>query len=396
MPDHIVDYDRFAGRQNHIQDFTNILLGLSKKQSHNVLIKGEKWIGKSSLVTYVQKMCEKKYPTQFLNYCVCYCRLGGCQTIEDICQIILKEFENIEVKNKSIWDKLREVRGFSISTPIGGISFDIDRNEKDYIIPNFPYLIESIFNNLQEEYKGFIIILDETEKIAKKEYFGSFIKNLIEHLHGKEYRNFSFILTLTPRGVNECCKDHPSFSRLFIKTIELDKLSKDESRELIYKALKKGKPKKKIEKRAIENVIGLCDGIPGFLQEVGYHCFEISEDNKITLNDAIRGIVGDDDYHGALDTIYKKHFQTYMEITNVSQNYRNILNVFAEKYDKDSISKIYLSHKTKIDETKIGKYLKKLKKHNIIEDIPGRPGDYRVTSTMLKAWLYANFEYKKL
>lgn len=387
-PDDPVEPELFAGRNGEIQQIETALFNLYQKKAQRILVQGERWIGKSSIARYTEAMATGAnllLNVDDANFYATFIRLGSCRNLDEICVALINGFKRCEnTAKRKIFSLLSSIKGLQVG-PLG-VQFDIDTT-REILVPTFPSLLESLLDEAKTTYKGFLIILDETEKVSALLGVASFLKTLFEQLDADGYSNVMFLVTATPEGVSKLTFDHPSFPRLF-RHVNLRLMEEDESRDLLGKALKKGFPLVKIEESAVEFIHHYSDGLPSLLQELGFVSFEANSDDKIDEDDVIAGIVGLRPLvKGALDTLYDKHFRKILTEDLLSDRYRTILNVFAKSKDEVLSSADIRAVLEPSHDWQIAPYLGNLVKRGILNRLPGELGKYRMASRMLTLWL---------
>jgi len=246
QPDEPIGPEFFVGRKQEIGIIDTALNQTTAGFPQDVLLLGEKWIGKSSLAVYAATLARTGKEFNLLNarFNSIYCRLGTCRTLDEICIVIINQIHR-RIGNGArarLQKFLESIQGINIG--FVGIQFD-PRGHEGTLASTLPHFIEQLTTNMQDtEYDGLLIILDETEQVARIDGCASFFKNLLETLrdpshHGRN--RISFLFTATPEGFQALSAGHTSFPRLF-RIAPLDRLQDDEVEELVQKLLKRGQP----------------------------------------------------------------------------------------------------------------------------------------------------------
>jgi len=388
-PDAPVEPALFAGRKSEIGQIRTALYNTYANKAQHILVRGDKWIGKTSIARYAESMATMAniiFEDEKANFFTSFCRLGSCRSLSEVCISIISNLKNVQSPVRiKIFGLLSKIKGLSVG-PFG-VQFAQDAR-KDFIVPTFPTLFERLLDEAKGSYQGLLVILDETEYISALPGIGSFIKTLLEELHGDGYRNIMFLLTATPEGIERFTSDHASFPRLF-RYIDLDLMGKAETRELMKKALQAGEPIVSIDESAIEFIYYHSGGFPGVAQELGYAIWEANTDDVIDDKDCLEGAVGiPGRVKGAIDTLYDKHFKKVLTPQLLSYEYGAILEVVATSRDAMVTFDTLEEKLSSIPPKRLAGYLGNLVKKGIIKRRQvGRQRGYDIPSQMLRIWL---------
>jgi hypothetical protein len=387
-PDMPVSPDLFAGRAPEISQISTALNDAIKGTPRHLLTQGERWIGKTSIARYAEALAQMRgvYPgDNRASFYVSFCSLGSCSSIDDLCLNIIDSYKRLQnTAKEKVFRLLDSIQGLQIG-PVG-ITLNRDPQKAQFRVSEFPRIMENILRHAGEYYQAFLIIMDETERAARIPGVASMLKDTFEHLDRAGIRNMVTIVTATQECVDAFTSDHPSFPRLF-RYVNLRLMDKDESKELINKALNAGWPPTKMVKKAYDFIHHYSDGFPGLVQELAYSAFEVNTDGTISVEDVIRGVLGWRGHKGALDTIFDKHFRKTLMRDLLSDRYRQILEAVDEYGDEE------FAYKTIIDKLgtnctwQVGSYVGILVQRGVLQRVAGRKGMYRFSSRMLPLWI---------
>ncbi len=390
-PDMPVTPGLFAGRAPEISQISTALNDATQGTPRHLLIQGERWIGKTSIARYAEALAQMRGPYPRDNrasFYVSFCSLGSCFSLEDLCLNIIDSYKRLQnTPKEKVFRLLSSIQGIQIG-PVG-VTLNRDPRKAQFRVSEFPRIMESILRHTSEYYQAFLIIMDETERAAKIRGVASLLKDTFEHLDRVGIRNIATIMTATHECVDAFTSDHPSFPRLF-RYVNLRLMDKNESKELIDKALGAGWPPTKMVKRSYEFIHHYSDGFPGLVQELGYSAFEVNTDKTISVNDVVHGVLGWRGHKGALDTIFDKHFRKTLTRDLLSDRYRQILEAVDEYGDEE------FTYKTIVDKLgpsctwQVGSYVGVLVQRGVLQRVAGRKGIYRFSSRMLPLWIRLN------
>jgi len=376
----------FAGRTKEIHTAVRCISQTYHGNSKNMLILGERGIGKTSLAFWVKYIAEKHETPNPLNldfnFLVSFNQLKAKMTQNDVIQMLANDLKNLTLKTglgraREFFDS--EIKSLSI-----GNLFSLERKEKPINLDlDFAHYLEGIWDRIRDQYHGIIIILDEFEQLAGLEGFASFWKSLYEKLVIDGYQRIMFVFVGLSRKLDPFFEDHPSVVRLF-DHVEVSLMTPEESAEVIQKALAQTKPVVTIDPRAQDAIIHFSGGYPQFIQELGHAAFEMDQDNHLSHEDFIRGIFGDKSHEGAIKQLGRKLFDKMYLQDIGSDTYRRILSAIA-KNEKETITRNEISAKSGIPQKTVGTYLRNMIARSILVK-EGR-GQYRLVNRLFGVYI---------
>lgn len=291
---------------------------------------------------------------------------------------------------KNTWD-------FLSKWSILGVEYKTEEKNKSCAeaISELASTVCDFLKGVDNKIDGILILIDEADKANPSiANLGEFVKILTEKLTKAQCDRVCLILAGLPILIEKLREGHESSLRVF-ETHMLEPLSKVDSEKVVTRALKEAKEKNKIETTiesdALDAITHLADGYPHFIHEFGYCAFDADQDNNISLEDVLDGAFK---ANGAIDQLGKKYFhQMYFDKVS-SADYREVLNVMAEKSD-EWIARSDIIRDVKIKESQVNNALLALKDRDIILANKERKGEYRLPTKSFAVWIKANIERKK-
>ena len=199
-----LDNDQFYNRSIELTHLKQILLTTENETPPNILLTGNRGIGKTVFIKKIQKELEDDgFLVIYINFSQAECFRRKNMTIKGLMQFYFKKTltscNNNKLKN--IGEKLKKYFKtnnfhFKEFQEVNGIPIPIFKNEintedlMEYVL-TFP---EKIYNENSDNLKGIIILIDEFQLIKElDEYKESFLWNIRSYIQNQ--RNIAYVFT---------------------------------------------------------------------------------------------------------------------------------------------------------------------------------------------------------
>ena len=367
----------------------------------NILIMGERGIGKTSIAYVVKAMAEKNLPliheaknNLITAYLSVKKNTPSPVAISQIVEELETQLEPFRTLLGAASDSVKNfVKNFQ-SISVQGL--EIKTREKK-TIPIEEIYIEAkktlrkcanACKNMErtEDSRSICIIVDELDRMADFENFSSFWKGLQETLGADDCNSLMLVFVGMPEIKDKLAADHESIIRSFTP-IYLDRMERQDAEEVIKKALSKSG--KTISNEAVEKILNYSESFPHLIQELGYSAFEVSESNEIMGKDVDLGIHGNESYLGSIARLGELFFSRMYDEIKKSGNFREILKIIAKL---SSIKQKWVSRQAVLKEfsgksTNLDSSIRVLKEKKLIITNPEIQGQYRIASKMFQAYI---------
>jgi AAA ATPase domain len=287
----------FAGRYSEIQIILRALSQTGAGSQQNILVTGERGIGKSSLghlARYIGEQPREEWDTQ-CRFITAYYILDDNDSVAAFCRGLVEKLRKSVAQSlvRSLLHKLKEL-DYSIKVDFWFGAAEVGtKTEKGEDGPaklrrDFVRIIEALWDEVSNEnYNGILLIVDELNKIQRGENLGAFFKKVSEELVADGYRNIMFFVLGLPWIEGKLSADDASVVRIF-EHVELGLMPENESEEVIRKALEGTGVG--IEPQVLEMLKDWSEGHPYFLQQMCFDCFAADEDDHLDVTDFITGV----------------------------------------------------------------------------------------------------------
>lgn len=386
--------DMFAGRGKELFKIETSLYQTKLGNPSNVLIIGERGIGKSSLLLLSEVLASKEGGK--FNFLVVPLFINDNTTLEDLARNIKLGIERELGRDEKIISLIKKTWSFLQKFEAAGVKFNANEQKfaaelVDSIIFSIADTVKAITDStcfsemgIREPRDGIVFLIDEADNAAKNLKLGAFLKNLSERLLFERCNKILLIVAGLPRLRDALRESHESSLRLF-EDMELNVLSPDEVKTVIKNGLGRATQQStgvvySIESDALNDIVIFSEGYPHFVQQIAASSFLADSDNVISTGDVEQGL------HEAIFQIGQKYYyDLYFNKIKVD-SYREILNIMARKWDQ-WVSKKEIEKEFKGSQTSLVNGLKALRDRNIILSKIGSKGMYRLQWKGFAFWI---------
>lgn len=388
----------FAGRGEEIEAIERSLLQAQGGNPVNLLITGERGIGKTSLLQYAEVVAEGHIPVddKAVKFLIGSVSLTSKTTRTTLIKLIEREIARKLADSEKARKFLTTTWDFVQRLEVGGVKITQTQQDQDdeLVLDDFAWALSQTAKRITTSgqdtfncnYDGVLILIDEADNAPVSVGLGEFLKIVQEKLQKNNVRNVFFILAGLPSVRNVLKGSHESSLRLF-EDHTLDILEDEEVKYVIKRCLDSSFDRcgirTTITGEAQTELIRLADGYPHFIQQFGYSAFEADTDNCIELDDVLKGAFG---IKGALEQIGNRYYSDDFFTKIKSDSYRSVLRVMAE--DMDSwVTRAKIKAKFKGTDATLTNALKVLSDREIIEKDVSRQGYYRLRQKGFAWWI---------
>ncbi len=390
-PGGIVSPGMFSGRAEELIGLESALFQTMQGNPNHFMISGERGIGKSSLLFYLQCIAKGQIkpltcdPFNFLVVSVeLKPKISYSEIVMKISNELKRECDNqrkIKKVAKAAWDFIKNLE-------VMGTKY----RERDCIpqphelVEDFCSVVEDIINNTSIGVDGILVLIDEADKPSANANLGELLKITSERLIKNGCNKLAFGLAGLKDVVKKLRQSHESSPRMF-EIFSLDPLTHSERIEVVQKGLReaenKNEFKTEISEEAENMISSFSEGYPHFIQQYAFCAFAEDKDNLISTEDILGGAYK---ANGAIHQLGQKYFHRQFFDEIGSDEYRNVLMAMSKHLD-DWTSKEQLRKIAGIKEHTLTNAIAALKKKKIIITKDGVKGVYRLPSKSFAVWI---------
>ena len=388
----------FAGRLQQLNEISTCIYQTATFNPQNILITGERGIGKTSIAMVTKAIAEKQIiwkegflenPFLVVNVIVqegTPSEIVIAQIIKELDLAIKPSFTNVKNVLKEVIDTFSELKLFG-----SGYTTKDKSNNPRKVYLEAEKCIRKIAKALKENKKdqgAFCIIIDELDKMGDFDNFSSFWKVVQENLAYDNCRNLMLVLVGMPDIMEQLSQSHESFLRMFVP-ITLDRMPDNEAKMIIQKALENGKPKKSISQKAIKEILFYSENYPHLIQELGYSSFKMSAKDIIEKEDVKAGLHGNELYEGSVKKLGRLFFSKMYSTIRKNQNYKEVLKIIANLSGNENnwVSRKKIMEQSSKKSTSLGVAISDLTNKKLIIKNPDKTGEYKIHSKMFQVYI---------
>jgi hypothetical protein len=387
----------FAGRYEEVLALEKALFQTKHGQPTNIMLTGDRGIGKSSLLFYLQAVSNghiKSPDYDRFNFVTINIQISDRLDISTLLKLSESSISREIGKVESIRGFLAETWSFiqRIRVMDSGISAAEQDSEVELQLDNFVFSLaetcKRIVNLERGETKkdGILFLFDECDNAIPALRLGYFFKTVTEALLRQNCQNVMFGIAGLPDTPEKLSKSHESSVRIFSQ-LKISELSVKDRKYVIDKGIEEGNKindaKTSISEDARDRIATFSEGYPHFIQQFAYSAFDVNSDGEISTDDVMEAAFKKG---GAIDEIGARYYATAFYDKIKSDEYRQVLTIMAGKLDS-WVTKADIRAEFTGDESTLSNALQALWTRKIILKNPSKMGEYRLQQRGFALWI---------
>lgn len=391
-PQGLVAPGMFCGRSEEMETIESCLYQAMHGNPQHFLIQGERGIGKSSLLVFIEALAYEagRKKGDGFNFLTVSADIGSCATQLDILRVVGAEFKEALLAREGLKKNAGDFWDWLTNWEILGVRYHKHPEEYDAheAASQLVAQLAKFCTDMQKAgggLDGVLILIDEADSPPPAANLGLLVKFITERLAKRRCHNVILGVAGQPTIVGKLRESHESAPRIF-RTMLLQRLEPAHRKQVVEEGLKIAKQKNKvsvgIEPDALDLISELSEGYPHFIQQFAYSAFEADDDDEIDRKDVIRGA------SDALKQLGDKYFSEMYHARTVSRDYRKVLDAMAKHGDK-WVTRKDIIKESGVKETSVNNALRAFKQKGILVADDERPGVYKLPTLSFAAWINA-------
>lgn len=388
-PSKAVSPGMFSGRANEISIMEKGLFQTKNDNPQHFLIEGERGIGKTSLLLYMDWIARGKIDVDGskFNMLTLNVELREGMSSDDVIDAILVSLRHEISDREPLKEKCKEAWKFLSCFEVAGVSYHPRPNEQAPVkLDELSATMIDILKECGDEIDGIVLLIDEADRAPASANLGELCKLLTERLTRNGCERACIVLAGLPGLTAKIRESHESAPRIFT-ILPLEPLEPSERDWAVKRGLEEAEKvngfKTEISPEALDLLSGFSEGYPHFLQEFAFNAFDADNDNKIEITDVMEGAFQE---NGALSQLGQKYYQgMYFEQIS-SDSYRKVLMCMAHA-PEEWVERQYLIDNSGIKSTTVDNAIKALKERRIILPSPTSQGKYKLPTKSFAFWI---------
>jgi len=342
-----------------------------------VFITGEYGIGKTSLARVVRVLEERS--SKLLGF---HIMLGTAASLEDIATKTVQDVLETPDKTGNTIEKIRSLLAEYVGEQsLFGFKIRLDRLRKDAPDISRGYLpfLRSIYQQVSENYKGLVLVLDEINGMAGKKDLALFLKDLVDENAVSDHPlPLLLILCGTEERYRQIIQHHHPVERIF-QVPHISPMTGEEMSEFFERAF--GQVGMCVDGEGMRLLCRYSGGLPKLMHLVGDAAFWIAPENEVDIQTAMRAIIA------AAEDVGRKFVDQQVYKALRSKSYQSILRKLA-RLDFDLVfKKSDVDHGLSQEERKrLNNFLQRMKKLNVLTS-GDEKGEYAFRDRLTRLYL---------
>lgn len=282
----VINPDKFAGRGETIRNAVDALYN-----NKNIIITGERGIGKSSVAYQLTYLCQgerallDRLKIQTNGFDFAYltgdhrCVPGNTlrDILDSLASSLRRHLSHLHEKKRTTVEWGVNLKLFKFTKKQETSAVEISD-----LVEQLISFVSHIYDEASIDFNGLIFLIDEIDCLPPEIPLGSFFKAATEGLRFKGFNNVSFIVAGVTGTMTKIITQHPSTSRLF-ETTELRRMTEQEIEEIMVISLRGTGIG--IQENTRNRIILLADRFPEPVHLLGYHTFRFDTNSVLELDD---------------------------------------------------------------------------------------------------------------
>ena len=364
-PGQPVPAELFVGRRDAIE----LLRGWVRAAGRGVFkvgfITGERGIGKSSLASFVRRLCERDG-----DVTGCHVYLGGVHDLHEMAGRIFDRLLKDSIDRpwhrqvlEFFGDRVRKIGLFGVSVELALSGADLRA-----IAGNFTRSVRELLRRLKPR-TSLLLILDDMNGLADSADFAHWLKSIVDEVATSEPMRLCILLVGLEERRQELIRNQPSLARIF-NLVDIVPWRNAEVEQFYRDSFAAGNAV--VSAADLDFMAQHTGGLPVLAHEIGDAVWRAAKAPTIANNEIAEGIVR------AADIVGRKLLEPQIFQAIQSDRYRSILRKMADEPARMTFQRGELAARLAPDERQVlDNFLRRMRKLGAVQLDPEVRGGYR-------------------
>ena len=371
-PGQPIPIEFFVGRRKEVEHLHGMVKASVRGSFKIGFVSGERGIGKSSLAHFVRVLAEHESKTAG-----CHVFLGGVHELEEM---LRRTFDRLlkdsmdkpwheSIKN-FFGNRVRKVGLFGVTLELNLAGDDLSMLAHDFV-PSITQLLDQ----LKDENKALLLILDDMNGLATSEVFANWLKSIVDEIAtSRQHVPLCLLFVGLEERRRELVRNQPSLARVF-ELIDITPWSDDEVREFYKRAFESADAT--VSDNNLHALVSFTGGLPVLAHELGDAVWRTAQSLHIDTDDIAKGVFL------AAEVIGRKLLEPQIFQAIRSERYRSILRKVASTGPRMQFQRAELvSHLTDAEKRVMDNFLRRMRELGALETDPEVRGGYRFPNVL--------------
>lgn len=364
-PGQPVPAELFVGRLDAIERLRGLVRSAGRGVFKIGFITGERGIGKSSLASFVRRLCE-----QDSGVTGCHVYLGGAHDLHEMARHVFDRLLKDSIDRpwrrqvlEFFGDRVRKIGLFGVSVELALNAADL-RTIAGNFVPSVRQLLRQM-----ERRTSLLLILDDINGLAGSAEFAHWLKSIVDEAATSEPVNLCILLVGLEERRQDLIRNQPSLARIF-NPVDIPPWSDAEVEQFYRESFVAGNAS--VSADGMSSMVQHTGGLPVLAHEVGDAVWRAAEAPAIVQDEIAVGIVD------AADTVGRKLLEPQIYRAIQSDRYRSILRKMADEPARMTFQRGDLvTRLTAAERQVLDNFLRRMRKLGAVQPDPEVRGGYR-------------------
>ena len=364
-PGQPVPAELFVGRREAIERLRGLVRAAGRGVFKVGFISGERGIGKSSVASFVRRLCEQEG-----DVTGCHVYLGGVRDLHEMAGRIFDRLLKDSIDRpwhrqvlEFFGDRVRKIGLFGVS-----VELVLSGDDLRTIAGNFTRSVRELLQRLKPR-TSLLLILDDMNGLAGSVDFAHWLKSIVDEVATSEPMRLCILLVGLEERRRELIRNQPSLARIF-DLVDISPWQNAEVEQFYRASFAAGNAA--VSPADLNSMVRYTGGLPVLAHEIGDAVWRTAKAQTIARKELADGIVR------AAGIVGRKLLEPQILQAIQSDRYRSILRKMADEPSRMRFQRGELAARLAPAERQVlDNFLRRMRKLGAVQLDPEVRGGYR-------------------